>query len=300
MINTGSSEKGIATSTSGEDREDTRADTDEEKPIVKVEKEAVDDTTNSASSSTAIKYASNPLKYSIIFILILDFLERFAFNGIIFTMPGYLTGYYQPNWNPNFAPWEANSFIALSQGIGYVAPFVVAIVADAFIGDYWSINLFTGLFYIPGAFLIASAAIPYANGNTEFPFHQLRIGTHILFPIGFGAAKTLYGVYCAKQYDPVKQADQIGGFFVLYTGVEFLGSFIGALVSILIAELLKNEGEDVVGGEVIAEFLNASAITLGLITFIIGSRRYKWSGHEGSICKNVPIIVWCHSLLWRT
>ena len=281
MINTGSSEKGIATSTStAEDRgDDTRADTDEEKPIVEVEK------------STAIKYASNPLKYSIIFILILDFLERFAFNGIIFTMPGYLTGYYQPNWNPNFAPWEANSFIALSQGIGYVAPFVVAIVADAFIGDYWSINLFTGLFYIPGAFLIASAAIPYANGNTEFPFHQLRIGTHILFPIGFGAAKTLYGVYCAKQYDPVKQADQIGGFFVLYTGVEFLGSFIGALVSILIAELLKNEGEDVVGGEVIAEFLNASAITLGLITFIIGSRRYV----NGAVMRDLYVKM-CRSL----
>ena len=35
-------------------------------------------------------YAENPLTHSIAFILTLDFFERFAFNGIIFTMPGYL------------------------------------------------------------------------------------------------------------------------------------------------------------------------------------------------------------------
>ena len=96
----------------------------------------------------------------------------------------------------------------------------------------------------------------------------------VLFPIGFGAAKTLYGVYGAKQYDPVKHADQMENFFVLYTGVEFLGSFAGALISIVIAESLKTDGVGGDSGEVIASFLNASAITLGLIIFLIGSRRY--------------------------
>ena len=56
---------------------------DKDEGVVSEEKGATDDNT----SSTVIKYASNPLKYSIVFILILDFLERFAFNGIIFTMP---------------------------------------------------------------------------------------------------------------------------------------------------------------------------------------------------------------------
>ena len=35
-------------------------------------------------------YAENPLTHSIAFILTLDLFERFAFNGIFFTMPGYL------------------------------------------------------------------------------------------------------------------------------------------------------------------------------------------------------------------
>ncbi|KAK1741604.1 hypothetical protein QTG54_008082 [Skeletonema marinoi] len=52
------------------------------------------------------------------------------------------------------------------------------------------------------------------------------------------AAKTLYGVYAAKQFDPIHQADQLESFFVIFTGVEFLGSFVGALISIVIADLL--------------------------------------------------------------
>ena len=64
------------------------------------------------TTTTSLAYAANPMRYSIIFILILDFFERFAFNGVLFTMTGYLTGYYEPAWNPGFSPFEANSYIA--------------------------------------------------------------------------------------------------------------------------------------------------------------------------------------------
>jgi hypothetical protein len=73
-------------------------------------------------------YAENPLMQSIVFILALDFCERFAYNGIVFTMPGYLTGYYEPQWNPGYAPFEANGYIAAFQGIGkYCVYFVVTV-----------------------------------------------------------------------------------------------------------------------------------------------------------------------------
>ena len=130
-------------------------------------------------------YADNPLTYSIGFILFLDFMERFAFNGAIFTMPGYLTGYYEPSWNPNYAPYEANSYIATFQGIGFVTPFIAAFVADCLVGDYWTINLFTGLCYIPGILLMAVSAIPHSEQRDDFPLEQLKLGTHILFPLGF-------------------------------------------------------------------------------------------------------------------
>lgn len=139
-------------------------------------------------------YADNPLTYSIGFILFLDFMERFAFNGVIFTMPGYLTGYYEPYWNPNYAPFEANSYIATFQGIGFVTPFIAAFVADCLVGDYWAINLFTGLCYIPGILLIAVSAIPYSEQRDDFPLKQLKLGTHILFPLGFVSLSLLFSV----------------------------------------------------------------------------------------------------------
>ena len=86
--------------------------------------------------------------------------------------------------------------------------------------------------------LVAIVSIPHSEGRDDFPLEQLKLGTHILFSLGFGAAKTLYGVYAAKQFDPIHQADQLESFFVIFTGVEFLGSFVGALISIVIADLL--------------------------------------------------------------
>lgn len=140
------------------------------------------------------------------------------------------------------------------------------------IGDYWATTLFTGLCYIPGALLIAIVSIPYSEGRTDFPLEQLKLGTHILLSLGFGAAKTLYGVYAAKQYDPINQANQLENFFVIFTGVEFLGSFLGALISIILADLLVEPHPR--NGLVIAEFINAGAVIFGLLIFLIASRRY--------------------------
>ena len=151
---------------------------------------------------------------------------------------------------------------------GFITPFIVAVVADVLVGDYWAITLFTGLCYIPGALLVAIVSIPYSEGRDDFPLQQLKLGTHLFFSLGFGAAKTLYGVYAAKQYDPIHQAAQLETFFIIFTGVEFLGSFVGALISIIIADLSPHNGL------VIAEFINAGAVIFGLFIFLLGSRRY--------------------------
>ena len=61
--------------------------------------------TNTVSPSEQYqkKYAENPMMHSVVFILFFDFFERFAMNGVMFTMQGYLTGMYDPAWNPGFA-----------------------------------------------------------------------------------------------------------------------------------------------------------------------------------------------------
>jgi dipeptide/tripeptide permease len=152
----------------------------------------------------------------------------------------------------------------MAQGIGYMSPFFTAFVADALLGDYKTILIFTILFYIPGLFLIAVVSIPYSLNTQNFPTKALKVGTHILFPLGFGAAKTLYVVYAAKQYSPKTQADKIKQFFVTSTAVEFIGSFLGAVVCIYISSI---------GHFIASGFTNAAVLVIGIIIFIFGSRR---------------------------
>ena len=70
-------------------------------------------------------------------------------------------------------------------------------VADAGIGDYYAIVFFTIALYIPGLFLIAALAIPGALDKESFPINALRMGTHILFPLGFGK----YYCYCIVTFN---------------------------------------------------------------------------------------------------
>jgi MFS family permease len=176
-----------------------------------------------------------------------------------------LTGYYNPAWNPGFSNVQTGSYISMAQGIGYMSPFFTAFVAEALLGDYRTILIFTILFYIPGLFLIAVVSIPYSLNTQNFPKKALKVGTHILFPLGFGAAKTLYGVYAAKQYDPKTQAEKTKQFFVTFTAVEFIGSFLGAVVCIYISTI---------GHFIASGFTNAAVLVIGIIVFIFGYGRY--------------------------
>ena len=72
-------------------------------------------------------------------------------------------------------------------------------------------------------------------------------------------------MYAAKQFNPVTQQNEIQQFFVVYTAVEFLGSFLGAVICILVAH-----HTDIV----IAEFMNAAVLILGIGVFLLGTRRY--------------------------
>jgi hypothetical protein len=176
-----------------------------------------------------------------------------------------LTGYYNPLWNPGFSKVQTGSYISMSQGIGYMSPFFTAFIADALLGDYKTILIFTILFYIPGLFLIAVVSIPDSLHTHHYPIKTLKLATHVLFPLGFGAAKTLYGVYAAKQYNPKTQAEQTKQFFVTFTAVEFIGSFLGAVVCIFIS----SKGHFTASG-----FTNAAVLVIGIIVFTFGTRRY--------------------------
>ena len=106
------------------------------------------------------KYALRPLFYSVLFILIIEGLERFTYYGISSTETAFLVGAYDSAWNPGMTDVQAASYTSASIGIAYSAPFIGGILADGLLGDYRSIVFGVCALYIPGLVLIALTTYP--------------------------------------------------------------------------------------------------------------------------------------------
>lgn len=143
-------------------------------------------------------YALRPMLYSVIFILLVELLERFSFYGVNYTQTSFLTGAYNGNWNAGMTAIAASSYVSISTAVAYSMPFVGAILADSVCGDYWSILLGIVVFYIPGLILICMCSVPYLLGDT-FNKTALTFGLLVLWPMGTGIVKSIVNVFGARQ-----------------------------------------------------------------------------------------------------
>jgi hypothetical protein len=154
-----------------------------------------------------------PLFYSVCFILLVELLERLAYYGVVFTQLSYLSGHYDSAWSANMTSVEASAFVGSSVAITYTMPFVGAIVADSLLGNFWTILLFSLVFYLPGLLLIALSSYPFLVSAT-FPITMVTWAMLGLYPMGAGAIKACVNVMGAQQYHPVLQKAQIERFYV--------------------------------------------------------------------------------------
>lgn len=60
-------------------------------------------------------YALQPMFFSVVFILLIELLERFAFYGIQYTQTSFLTGAYNRNWNAGMTAVGASSYVSILQ-----------------------------------------------------------------------------------------------------------------------------------------------------------------------------------------
>jgi proton-dependent oligopeptide transporter, POT family len=143
-------------------------------------------------------YALKPMFYSVIFILLVELLERFSFYGVNYTQTSFLTGAYNEDWNANMSAIAASSYVSISTAVAYTMPFVGAFLADNVLGDYWSILVGDICFYIPGLLLILMSSVPHLLGET-FNKKALSFGLLVLWPMGTGIVKSIVNVFGAKQ-----------------------------------------------------------------------------------------------------
>jgi POT family proton-dependent oligopeptide transporter len=63
-------------------------------------------------------YALQPMFYSVIFILLVELLERFSFYGVNYTQTSFLTGVYDEDWNAGMNSIAASSYVSISTAVG--------------------------------------------------------------------------------------------------------------------------------------------------------------------------------------
>ncbi len=141
-------------------------------------------------------YSLKPMKYSVVFILLVELFERFAFYGIYYTQTLFLTGAYNKDWNAGFASVQASSFVSASTMIAYTTPFIGAYFSDAIFGDYQSLMIGLIFFYIPGVALVVMTTIPNLLGD-EFNNNILALGFLFLWPLGTGMVKSIVNGKCS-------------------------------------------------------------------------------------------------------
>jgi len=208
-------------------------------------------------------YSLRPLFYSVVFILLIELLERFSYYGLANTQLEYLVGHYNPDWNAGMTSVQASSFVGESSALAYTAPFIGGIVADGLFGDYLNILLGTTLLYLPGLILIALCSYPYVLGQ-EFNTTALHVGMLVLWPLGAGFIKSVVNVLGAKQYHPVLQREMVESYYISFYMVINIGALLGGIILPVVAE----------HNVAAAYTIPAVALFIGLVAFVLGSRRY--------------------------
>uniref|UniRef100_A0A7S2WJF0 Uncharacterized protein n=1 Tax=Mucochytrium quahogii TaxID=96639 RepID=A0A7S2WJF0_9STRA len=226
-------------------------------------------------SSNLYTYVLNPLLYCVWLILLVEAMERFAFYGINMTTQSFLTGFYNADWNAGMSSTEASSVIFESGAIAYAAPFIGAILADGFFGNYWTIILGCCILYIPGLAIIAATAYPFGISDT-FPTSLTYAGFMFLYPIGAGVLKSCVNVLGAQQFHPIYQAKAIERFYVFFYVFINIGALLGGLI---VPSLCQFNNMYVFYGYL----LPVSLLSLALILFVLGTRRYVLMKPQGSV-----------------
>mmetsp|Transcript_33807 Transcript_33807/g.49685 ORF Transcript_33807/g.49685 Transcript_33807/m.49685 type:complete len:650 (-) Transcript_33807:149-2098(-) len=222
-------------------------------------------------------YALKPMNYSVFFILMIELLERFTFYGINYTQTLYLTGVYNGDWNAGLDSVTASSYVSVSVAIAYTSPFFGAILADSFMGDYWTIVFGVLFFYLPGVILLALTTIPGLLGET-FNTKALAIGLIGLWPIGTGMIKSIINVFGAKQHHPVLQSSLIESYYVNFYTCINVGALLGGIMVPILAQ----------SNITLAYCIPVCTLTLGVICFVSGTPRYVLTKPKGDLLSKKP------------
>ncbi|KZV49379.1 Peptide transporter 2 isoform 1, partial [Dorcoceras hygrometricum] len=221
------------------------------------------------------------------FILGTECCERLAYYGIATNLVSYLTKkLHEGNVSAarNVTTW---------QGTCYLTPLIGAVLADAFWGRYWTIAVFSTIYFIGMCTLTLSATVPafmppecidnICPSATPAQYAILFVGLYLI-ALGTGGIKPCVSSFGADQFDDTDSVERVkkGSFFNWF----YFSINIGALVSSSFIVWIQDNAGWGLGFGIPALFM-----CFAIISFFMGTYLYRFQKPGGS-----PITRMCQVL----
>ncbi|KAD4982963.1 hypothetical protein R6Q59_002612 [Mikania micrantha] len=223
------------------------------------------------------------------FILGNECCERLAYFGIAINLVSYLTKtLHQGNASAatNVTTW---------QGTCYLTPLIGAVLADAYWGRYWTIAVFSIIYFIGMCTLTLSASVPSLKpvefcvdaacpSATPLQYTFLFTGLYLI-ALGSGGIKPCVSSFGADQFDDTDPNERVkkGSFFNWFYFTINIGAFVSGTCIVWIQE---NKGWGL-GFAIPALFMG-----FAIFSFFIGTPLYRFQKPGGS-----PITRICQVLV---
>ncbi|KAK4285367.1 hypothetical protein QN277_002074 [Acacia crassicarpa] len=198
--------------------------------------------------------------HAAIFIMCVEFTDRFAYYGLTGNLIQYLTEVlHQPTAT---ASKNVNTFI----GVSALFPLLGGFLADSYLGRFNTI-VASSIIYVLGMVLLTLSASVLKNSTLFF------VALYIL-SIGDGGHKPCVQTFAANQFNDDSPEEKIAksSFFNYW----YLGLVAGGLASSIAIYIEDNAGW-VTGLEVIT-----GAVAIALVLFFLGTTTYRNEGPTGS------------------
>eukprot|EP01133_Synstelium_polycarpum_P007283 gene7283-8465_t len=217
----------------------------------------------------------NKFPPSIKFIMGNEICERFSFYGLKTILTLYCKNFMGYSENTSTVIIHAFNFTA------YAFPILGAYVADARIGKYMTILVFSIIYCFGGGFLSLSA-MPNVTGDSpgnRSPW-ALILGL-LLIALGTGGIKPVVSAFCGDQLGPHQKGLLQRIFQIFYFCVNF-GSFFSTILTPLIRKYVNYW---------VAFGVPAILLIISTIIFVIGSPKYTKRPVTGSILLTAAKII---------
>ncbi|KNA05856.1 hypothetical protein SOVF_186480 [Spinacia oleracea] len=212
------------------------------------------------------------------FILGTECCERLAYYGISINLVSYLTRtLHQGNVSAarNISTWAGTCFLT---------PLIGAVLADSYLGRYWTIAVFSTIHFIGMCTLALSASVPafkppecvdsFCPSATPAQYGVFFLGLYLI-ALGTGGIKPCVSPFGADQFDDTDPDERVkkGSFFNWF----YFSINIGALVaSTLIVWIQENAGWGLGFG------IPAIFMAIAIASFFSGTPLYRFQRPGGS------------------